>query len=150
MALMRWQPLPELERMRQQMDRLFNEIVGHPGMIEEGPMMFLPKVEVFTTDKEAVINVELPGMEAKDVNVEVTAERVIILGETKKESEIREDYFYRSEREFGSFHRAVHLPERVVEDQAKASFKNGILTIRAPLAQPAPGKKAHKLKIETP
>ncbi len=148
MTLMRWQPLTELERMRSQMERLFDEIGGRPSLTEEGTILLHPKVEVYATDKEVVINAEMPGLEPKDLNVEVTPERIVISGETKKESEIREDFFYRSEREFGKFHRVIQLPEHIVDDAVKATFKNGILTIRAPLAAPANGKKARKVKVE--
>lgn len=156
MSIMRWSPLEEMETVRRQMDRLFDQMIGgstfgrsFAGLPQlESARVFAPNVEVYTTDKEVVIQAELPGIDPKNVNVEITEEAVHLTGELKKEEEIKEDNYYRSERQYGHFERVVPLPNRIKDQEAKATFKNGLLTIRAPLAEEVKKPQARKLKIE--
>jgi len=154
MAIMRWEPLGELEGMRRAMDRMFDQMIGGAGISRlglpslEGGKTFLPSVEVYTTENEVVVKAELPGLEAKDVNVEILEDHVMLTGEMKKESEIKEDNYYRTERQYGHFERMIPLPERVKDAEAKAQFKNGVLTIRAPLAEAMKKPQGRKLQIE--
>ena len=154
MSLVRWKPQSDIEGLRTQMDRLFDQMVsglmpsaslGLP--IFDAPRMHVPSFEVYTTDTELVVSAELPGMEPSDFNVEVTPEAIHVSGEIKKETEIKDDNYYRSERRYGHFERAVPLPCRVKDAEAKASYKNGMLTIRMPLAEEAKAPKSRKLEI---
>lgn len=155
MNLVRWNPFEEVEVMRRQMDRLFDSMLtgaspslgGLPQL--EVARVFAPNVEVYTTDKEVVVKAELPGIDQKDVEVEVTEEAVHLAGELKREEEIEEDNYYRTERQYGRFERVVPLPNRIGDTEAKASFKNGVLTIRAPLAEEIKKPQARKLQIES-
>jgi len=150
-SLTRWNPLEEMERMRQEMDRFIGEFgmrgSGLPQLAAGAAMM--PNVEVYQTDKEVVVKAEVPGMEPGDVNIEVTEDAVHLTGELKKEEEIKEDNYYRSERQYGNFERVIPLPDRIKDDQAKATFKNGVITIRAPLAEEPKKPQARKLRIES-
>ncbi|MBU6427894.1 MAG: Hsp20/alpha crystallin family protein, partial [Cyanobacteria bacterium REEB65] len=94
-----------------------------------------------------VVTAELPGLDIKDINVEIAENRIVLSGQTRRESEIREENYFRSERSFGSFQRSIALPDRVLEDQVTATFENGILTIRAPLLEPTE-RRAKKVPIE--
>ncbi|MEB3330192.1 MAG: Hsp20/alpha crystallin family protein [Candidatus Sericytochromatia bacterium] len=152
MALMRWEPLGELESMRRMMDRMMehmggSRLFGHLPALE-GSRAFMPNVEVYTGDNEVVATAELPGLDPEDVEVEITEDAIHLCGECKREEEIREDSYFRSERQYGRFDRTVALPERIKEAEARATFKNGVLTIRAPLAEPQKKAQARKLKIE--
>lgn len=152
MALTRWEPLAEMESMRRAMDRMF-ESFGGGRMLAGLPSLevgrgFAPSVEVYATDDEVVISAELPGIRPEDVTVEITEEAVHLSGELKQESEIKEDNYYRSERQYGHFERVVPLPNRIKDDQAKASFKHGVLTIRAPFAEPVKKPQSRRLTIE--
>ncbi len=152
MALTRWEPLAEMESMRRAMDRVFEQfgggrmLGGLPSL--EGGRGFAPSIEVYATDNEVVVSAELPGIGPDDVTVEITDEAVHLTGELKKESEIKEDNYYRTERQYGHFERVVPLPNRIKDDQAKASFKNGVLTIRAPFAEPVKKPQSRKLSID--
>lgn len=152
MALQRWEPLAEMESMRRAMDRMFEQIGGGrmfgglPAL--EGLRGFAPSVEVYATDNEVVISAELPGLRPEDVSVEITEEAVHLSGEMKQESEIKEDNYYRTERQYGHFDRVIPLPNRIKEDAAKASFKHGVLTIRAPFAEPVKKPQSRKLQID--
>ncbi len=148
MGLLRRDPLSEIEQMRHQMERMFDQMLGRTRMPHlESAGFSLPPVEVFETDRDVVINAELPGIDPKDVTVEIAEDSVILSGESKLESEIKEDTYYRSERAFGQFRRVIPLPDRIKDQEAKATFKHGLLTIRAPLAE-AKKRAHHKVKIE--
>ena len=152
MALMRWEPMGEIESMRRAMDRMFGQMLGTGGLgslpsLDIG-RAFVPNVEVYTTENEVVVKAELPGLDAKDVNVEIMEDTVHLTGELKKEEEIKEDNYYRSERQYGHFERLIPLPNRVKDGEAKASFKHGVLTIRAPLAEEVKKPQGRKLQIE--
>lgn len=152
MALIRWEPLSELDQMQRQMDRMVGQLLGTrmrglPSL--EGAMPTIPSVEVFETDGEVVLNCELPGLDPEQVTVEITEDAVQISGELQRSHEVKEDTYYRSERHFGSFRRIVPLPDRINDEEAKATFRNGLLTIRAPLAEAPARPKPHKLEIAT-
>lgn len=150
MPLMRWEPLSELERMRRQMDRMVGGMLG--GGLTRLPRLeetqaFLPNVEVYETDKEVVVNAELPGLDPKDVEVEISEDAITISGETCCSSEIQEDTYFRTERQYGRFERTIALPDQIKDKEAKATFKNGLLTVRAPLVAERKRPKPHKVDI---
>ena len=91
-----------------------------------------PQVDVGATDKEYSITVEVPGVSEKDVNIEVSNNTMTIRGEKKQEKEENNKNYYRVERSYGSFQRVLSLPEDVDQEEIKATFKNGILSIRMP------------------
>lgn len=152
MAMQRWEPMGELETMRRQMDRMINQVLGRSplGMLRSETMQaMMPTVEVYMTEHEVVLNAELPGIDPKDVNVEIAEDAVILSGEMKQEKEVQEDTYYSSERTFGQFRRIVPLPAPIKEQEAKATFKNGLLALRMPLAEPPKKKSPRKIEIDT-
>ena len=110
-------------------------------------MMRVPAVDVYEEKDDVVIKAEIPGLEKEDISVQVTDSTLMIKGEKKREEEIKEQDYYRCERSFGSFTRAVNLPSEVKADQVKASFKNGVLEVRMPKTEEAK-KKAVTVKID--
>jgi HSP20 family protein len=108
---------------------------------------WFPEIDVFEKDNRLVTKVDLPGMKKEDVKVEVTDGHLAISGERKSESEEKKEHFYRSEREYGSFYRAVPLPEGVKLEDVKATFSDGVLEVSVPLpAQPE--AKVRKVEIQ--
>ena len=93
---------------------------------------FAPKVDVSETDKEVKLSAELPGLDEKDVTVELDDASVRIRGEKKEEHEDKGKNWYRREQTYGSFHRVVPLPSRVDGAKSKAKFKKGKLTVTLP------------------
>jgi len=91
--------------------------------------------------------VELPGIEKEDIEVNISGNLLTVKGEKKKEGEIKEENYYRLERSYGSFSRTVELPKEVQIEQARASFKNGVLEIRLPKTEEAK-KKEIKVRVE--
>ncbi|HEX2928460.1 MAG TPA: Hsp20/alpha crystallin family protein, partial [Candidatus Binatia bacterium] len=90
---------------------------------------------------------ELPGMDKENIEVNLGDHTLTIKGEKKKEEEIKQENYYRSERSYGTFLRTVELPKEVRADKIKASFKNGILEVRMPKTEEAKAKEV-KVKIE--
>ena len=101
--------------------------------------LWLPAIDISKRDDQLVVHAELPGLNAKDVNVEVDSGTLTISGERQQSS----GDAYHSERSYGSFYRAIPLPENVDPDQIKATFTNGVLevTMPAPKAEQQGRKK---------
>jgi len=93
---------------------------------------FTPRVNVSETDKEIKVSAELPGMDEKDIDVSLTRDTLTIKGEKKEEKEDKGKDYYRMERSYGSFTRAISLPIEVDTDKAKATFKKGVLQVVLP------------------
>lgn len=108
-----------------------------------------PRIEVLEKGNRLVTRVELPGMKKEDVSVEVTDGQLTVSGERKHESDETKGGVYRSEREYGSFYRAVPLPEGVTLDEVKATFADGVLEVSVPLPARATAP-VKKVKIEEP
>jgi HSP20 family protein len=108
-----------------------------------------PKVDVFEKDNRLVTRVDLPGVKKEDVTVEVTDGHLALSGERKRETEETKDNVYRTEREYGSFYRAVPLPEGVKLEDVKATFAEGVLEVSVPLPARAEAK-ARKVEIQEP
>jgi HSP20 family protein len=97
-----------------------------------------PTLDIAANDKEYTISVELPGVDEKDVQLELSGDTLVIRGEKKQEKEEKGKNFYRMERSYGSFQRVLSLPEDAEQDGIVAAYKHGILTITMPrTAKPA-------------
>ena len=149
-------PFEAISRMEQDMERMFHEFWRRPflNLWEPGrwwPSKALslqtPAVDVYEDKDDVVVKAEVPGLSKEDLEVDLTESTLTIKGEKKKEEEIKENNYYRSERSSGSFTRTFELPAEVKTDQAKASFKDGILEIRVPKTEEAK-KKLRKVKID--
>ena len=146
-------PLAQLHR---EVDRLFENAFRGFGLSPLGSDLlsplsstgFLkPQVDVGATDKEYSITVEVPGVTEKDVNIEVTNNTMTIRGEKKQEKEEKDKNYYRVERSYGSFQRVLSLPEDADQGDIRATFKNGILTVKmGRKALPKPDVKQIEIK----
>ena len=120
------------------MNRLFGEFFGDFPLAERNresawaPSAFMPRVDVSETDQEVKVTAELPGMDEKDISVELQENVLVLRGEKKSEQEEKGKNWFRREQSYGSFHRAIELPAGVDAGKAKAQFKKGVLTFVAP------------------
>ena len=130
----RWEPFPEMSIIRQQMDRLFEQLLP-PYASEAVGLTFVPPAEIAETDTDLKLKIELPGLEAKDLNVEVTPESVSISGERKSEITKEEGGITRSEFRYGKFQRVIALPAVVDNEKVAAEYKDGILRLTIPKAE---------------
>src|SRR5262245_14381727 len=88
-----------------------------------------PQIEAFQRGDQFVVRADLPGMEQKDISVELKDDALVIEGERSNEREEREEGYYSSERSYGHFCRVIPIPEGALPDSAKATFKNGVLEV---------------------
>jgi HSP20 family protein len=156
LAPSRRDPFALVRQMTSELDRLFEESpwpsLRWPslrwGAISE-MAAWSPLIDVFEKDRRLVTRIDLPGMKKEDVKVEVTDGQLAISGERKHEAEEKGEQFYRSEREYGSFYRAVPLPEGAKVEDVKATFTDGVLEVSVPL--PArPEAKVRTVEIQEP
>ena len=142
-------PFALMRRFAEEMDRLFDFRGGFPsgvphlGLFPESAASagWAPAVEVTERGGQLVVRADLPGLTKDDVKVEVRADAIAIQGERRQEREEKRKGVYRSERTYGSFYREIPLPEGADTEQAKATFKNGVLEITMPAPRPAKGRK---------
>jgi HSP20 family protein len=133
MSLMRWDPFSELNALRQYMNRFLETPWQRGGRGGWGIEGYGPRVDIYQTEDEVVASAELPGIESKeDIELSVTEDTLIIRGEFKRAQGLKDDNFYHSERYYGTFSRTVPLPAEVRPDQARATYRNGILEVRIP------------------
>ena len=118
-------PFSMMRRLSEEMDRAFARSVG----------VWSPAVDVRERNGNLEVHAELPGLNKDDIKVECTDEGLIIEGERKREEEKEEGGWRRTERSYGRFYRMIPLPEGAKTDQAKAEFKDGVLTVRVPVAE---------------
>ncbi|MGF1479025.1 MAG: Hsp20/alpha crystallin family protein [Cyanophyceae cyanobacterium] len=149
MALVRWQPFQELSHLRQQMDRLFGELMSDRNWesLSGNGNIWAPAIEIQETDQNIVVKAEIPGVEAQDLDVQVAPEEVSIAGEHREEKQTEEGGVFRSEFNYGQFQRRIPLPVPVQQEQVKSEFKNGILTLTLPKIEDAQ-RKVVKIKVE--
>ncbi|MFA5180639.1 MAG: Hsp20/alpha crystallin family protein [Syntrophales bacterium] len=139
--------------IQRDMNRLFDDFfrgldVAPPNTAGERLGRFVPSLDVRENDKEVHIQVELPGMDEKDVEVLLTDNSLTLKGEKKEDREDKGKDFYHVERSYGSFQRVITLPEGIDTKKAEAKFKKGILSISLPKVE-LPKAKAKKIEIKT-
>jgi HSP20 family protein len=136
MALIRWEPFREVESLQKELNRLFDTLTP-TALVERGEagLSFIPSAEITETPEAIHLKLEIPGMEAKDLNVEVTADSLIVNGERKSETKSENGGMTRTEFRYGKFHRQIPLPVRVNNADVTADYKDGILTLTLPKAE---------------
>ena len=136
--------------LRREMDRLFDSFgrdVGWPTQGSRAAAM-TPSIDVSETESELKIDVDLPGVEEKDVDVAISDNVLTVKGEKKAEREEKKKDFHVVERSYGSFSRSLTLPFAVDPDKARATFKNGVLSISLP-KPPEVKAKAKRIAISS-
>lgn len=136
MALIRWEPFREVETLRRQMDQLFSELAevnrGNSDISQSPQTAWVPAVELKDTGSELLVRAEVPGVDGKDLNIQVTQDAVLIAGEHRYEKQSESQGHFRSEFRYGSFQRVIPLPAKVQNQQVKADLKDGILNLTLP------------------
>lgn len=132
-ALMRSNPLQELDAVERRMRRTLDELGLAPAA--------LPAADVYETESEYVFEVEAPGFEESDLSVEVTDHTLVIRGEQAEEKETKDKVFRLHERLATTFERRFELPSETDSGKVAAQFAKGVLTVRAPKPKPAKPRK---------
>ncbi|ACL70210.1 Hsp20/alpha crystallin family protein [Halothermothrix orenii] len=119
-------PFSEVNSLRDQMDRFFENLPY------ENFMNFRPSIDVFEKDGNVIVEADIPGINPDDIEIAISEDRLNIKGKVEKNEEVKEDNYYRTERQFGSFNRNINLPARVNHKKAEARVNNGVLKIKIP------------------
>ena len=166
-GIQRWEPAGSsfatpfefFDRMTDEMDRTFARLwrdFGSPRRSllsragfgsRSGQGLWSPRIEAIQKGDQFLVRAELPGLKKDDVQVELTEDAVTVRGERREEHEEEREGYFHSEREYGQFHRTIPLPEGVIAESAKASFRNGVLEISMQAA-PAEASRGRRLEIQ--
>ena len=139
-------PLSRLQNeMNLVFDRFFDDF--HLSPFQDRELTGLPKIDIKETKKEVLVSAELPGLEAKDLDISITDDVLTLRGEKKQEQKREEENYYHMECTYGAFNRSIPLPSEVESDNVKAEFKNGILKIRL-IKKPEEHRKSKKIEIK--
>lgn len=141
MSLARWDPFLEFRTLENQMNRLFRRQLADRPEEALTSAEFSPAVDVYEDDNKLTLKVEVPGIDANDLDIRVDGNMLTISGERKFEREEKKENFRRVERAYGSFSRSFTLPSSADTDNVKASFENGVLQIEVPKRAEARGKQ---------
>jgi HSP20 family protein len=147
MALVYWNPRRETESLQRQITRLFEDaLVPHSEQKQEY-LSTVPLAEMQETPEAIHLKLEIPGMEAKDIDVQVTEDAVSISGERKSEQKSEDKGETKSEFRYGRFERLIRLPARIQHTNVKAEYKDGILNLTLPKTEQEKNKVV-KVQLE--
>ncbi|WP_019503490.1 Hsp20/alpha crystallin family protein [Pleurocapsa sp. PCC 7319] len=135
MALVRYNPWQEMNSLQRQLNRLFDDALTTDNWDNFGNLSKVPAAELTEKDDALHLKLEVPGMEAKDLDIQVMADRVAIAGERKSETKSEENGNVRSEFRYGKFQRVIPLPARIQNTDVTAEYKDGILNLTLPKSE---------------
>lgn len=130
MALVRWEPLREINSIQGEVNRLFNTFFDTP--VSAGERRWLPAMDLVESEDHFVLRADLPGLSEEDVAIELEDGVLTVSGERKAEHEERKEGYHRVERAYGGFARSLTLPEGVDAEAIEAHFDRGVLEVRIP------------------
>ena len=137
MSLIRWTPWQELESMNRQLSRILDD--------QDSPMkrdagQWLPSVDVKETEDALLVEAELPGIDKKDVKLDIKDGVLTISGERSYEKDVKEENIHRIERSYGSFSRSFSLPRNIDTEKVDATMKDGVLKVKLSKLETAKGR----------
>jgi HSP20 family protein len=141
--LSRWDPMRDLQRVQDEMSKLFAE----RGLSREGESVgWTPRVDIFEDDEGVSLRFDLAGVEPKDVDIRFENGVLTLRGERKLEKEEKKDNYHRVELSYGTFTRSFSLPQTIDAEKIRADSKNGVLTVYLP-KKPEAKPKAIQVKV---
>lgn len=147
MELVPWKPSREMTTLRREMDNLLTRFFGKSSLAEAWGEEWSPSMDIAETENSIVVKAELPGLEAKDVDVSISGDVLTIKGEKRKEQEEKGGHYHFTERYYGSFQRSFRLPTSIQPEKVEATFEKGVLKVTLPKTEEAK-KKEIKIKVE--
>ena len=133
-TLVRWEPFREIAQMQSEMGRLFDGLLEGRGRGSQG---WVPALDVWETETDVVYAFDLPGLAEDEISIEVADDTLTVTGERRRATEEKSDRFFRYERRYGSFSRAVGLPTGVDDAKIVAAYRDGVLEVRVPKPEEA-------------
>ena len=143
MALARYNAFPDVADFPSGL-RLFQDTVNRL-LSEPASRPWSPSVDIFETENELLLKADVPGIDMKDIDIQIENGNLSLLGERKFENESKDGGFHRVERSYGSFARVFTLPDTVDTEGVKAEYKHGVLTITLPKKEVA---KPKQIKVQ--
>lgn len=151
MAIIRWDPFRDMMTLREKMNRMFEDVfAGRSEDKELSASTWAPAVDIFETESELMMTVEVPGIDEKDIEIKIEDNTLTLKGERKFEKETKKENYHRIERSYGSFYRAFTLPNSIDPDKIQAEHENGVLKITMAKRQELKPRKVKILKPATP
>ena len=133
MALTRWDPFRDLSIMQERMNRMFEDAGrGWRGDEPSSTTTWSPAVDIYETENEIQVQAELPGVDRKDIALNLEKNVLTLKGERRFEKETKQENYHRIERAYGGFSRSFSIPAIVDEEKIRADYKDGILKIALP------------------
>jgi HSP20 family protein len=133
MALIRWDPIRDLDSLQSDMNRLFDRFFeGGRNANGGAARRWIPPMDLVESEDHLVLRADLPGMKEDDVDIEIKDGVLTISGERKSEHEQKGEGFHRVERAFGRFSRSLSLPDGIDPNKVAATFKDGVLEVKVP------------------
>jgi HSP20 family protein len=132
------EPFKELTTLQERINKMFEDVLPSFSLQDS---KWLPAVDIYETDGNIQIEVEVPGMDEKNLKVKIEDNTLTISGDRKFEKKESKDNYYRIERNYGSFTRSFFLPDNVDKEQIKAKYENGILKVELPKKSEAKPKE---------
>lgn len=134
MELIRWNPMKDMFSLRHQMNHLFDDVLRPVvrGDSRLSKWNRYPTVDIYDKNENIVIKAELPGIDKKDIVIDVKDGVLTLKGERSFDNEVKEEKYYCRERTFGKFERVFRLPADVDPEKISADYKDGILKINIP------------------
>ena len=142
----RWEPFRGLLSMQSDLDRMFEEFFGRPTLAPTDGVR-IPLVDVSETADAVIVKAEVPGVDKKDLEVEVMPESLSLRAEVSTEKEEKDKTYHRRERVWQRFERIIPLPAEVVTDQVKATMKDGVLEVRMPKTERSKATTPRKISV---
>jgi len=124
-------------------NRFFDDDIFSTDLTEAG---WNPRIDVYEKDNNVIVKADIPGIEEKNLNIEVEDNVLTISGSKEEEHERKEKSYHQIERSYGSFCRSVSLPDEIQEDRINAEYTKGVLTVTIPKAKETETKKI-KIKV---
>jgi HSP20 family protein len=146
MAITRWDPFRDLSLLQERMNRVFEDaaVRGWKNDEPSATTSWSPAVDIYETDSEIMVQAELPGVDRKDIALQLENNVLTLKGDRRFEKETNQDNYHRIERSYGGFSRAFTIPTIVDEEKIRADYRDGILKIALPKKEQV---KAKQIKI---
>lgn len=144
MSMMRWDPFADMAQLREQVNRLFEQSLTRTGQ-PVAAQAWAPTVDIYETESTIVLCIELPGMQADAIDIQITGDTLTIKGERQLDREQTGRQYVRVERAYGPFQRSFTLGLPIEQTKVAANYRDGILELTLPKAEAV---KPKQIKID--
>jgi len=140
----------EMKRLQEQINKSFGDFWGTeknalPDYTKNYPELRIPLADLQETENEIIASFEIPGVDKKDIQLNVTENKIEVKIEKKQEAKIEKKGYFKEEKSYKGFYKAMSLPAEVIPEKTKASYKNGVLEVEMSKAKK---ERKKQIKIE--